>query len=200
MAIDEALLESATRPLIRFYRWSRPAVSFGYFGKFADVKAFTTERDVVRRWTGGGIVLHGEDLTYSVVIPKAVSDVPASSPAIYAEIHQGLRKAIESKGIVAQLVTTKSERVSESCFANPVAADVITKNGKIAGAAHRRTRAGLLHQGSVQGIDTSHPLPAAFASCLSSNVRDADLGTDLLARASRIADSKYATLEWLHRR
>jgi lipoate-protein ligase A len=63
MAIDEALLETAKIPSIRFYRWNSPALSFGYFGKFADVADYAAERDLVRRWTGGGIVFHGDDLT-----------------------------------------------------------------------------------------------------------------------------------------
>src|SRR5262249_46055918 len=66
MAIDEALLESATIPTIRFYGWHSPALSFGYFGRFSDVAIYAADRDLVRRWTGGGIVLHGDDLTYSV--------------------------------------------------------------------------------------------------------------------------------------
>jgi lipoate-protein ligase A len=69
MAIDEALLESLTLPAVRFYRWQSPALSFGYFGRFADVASYQSERDLVRRWTGGGIVFHGEDLTYSILIP-----------------------------------------------------------------------------------------------------------------------------------
>ena len=71
MAIDEALLETAETPSIRFYKWDHPALSFGYFGKFADVASHAPERDLVRRWTGGGIVFHGDDLTYSIVIPEA---------------------------------------------------------------------------------------------------------------------------------
>ncbi len=67
MAIDEALLEYATVPAIRFYRWHFPALSFGYFGKFRDVVDYVSARDLVRRWTGGGMVFHGEDLTYSIV-------------------------------------------------------------------------------------------------------------------------------------
>ena len=63
MAIDEALLETAVVPTIRFYRWGSPALSFGYFGKFSDVAIYAAERDLVRRWTGGGIVFHGDDLT-----------------------------------------------------------------------------------------------------------------------------------------
>src|SRR5262249_22660809 len=60
MAIYEALLESATVPSIRFYRWQSPAASFGYFGKFSDVAIYASERDLIRRWTGGGIVFHGK--------------------------------------------------------------------------------------------------------------------------------------------
>jgi len=61
MAIDEVLFETAAIPSIRFYKWDHPALSFGYSGKFADVANHERERDIVRRWTGGGIVLHGED-------------------------------------------------------------------------------------------------------------------------------------------
>src|SRR6266446_3933706 len=81
MAIDEALLETVARPTIRFYKWNHPALSFGYFGKFDDVA--NHERDIVRRWTGGGIVFHGEDLTYSIVIPATDAAFGQSSILIY---------------------------------------------------------------------------------------------------------------------
>ena len=45
MAIDEALLKSVTEPTIRFYRWDHLALSFGYFGKFADVANHAAERE-----------------------------------------------------------------------------------------------------------------------------------------------------------
>src|SRR5216117_1382392 len=69
MAIDEALLESAAVPSIRFYGWPSPALSFGYFGRFSDVATYAGKRDLVRRWTGGGIVFHGKDFTYAIIIP-----------------------------------------------------------------------------------------------------------------------------------
>ena len=87
MAIDEALLEWATIPTIRFYRWNSPALSFGYFGTFSDVAIHAAERDLVRRWTGGGIVLHGDDLTYSVMIPASDPAFSESSIWIYEKIH-----------------------------------------------------------------------------------------------------------------
>src|SRR3989440_4298780 len=104
MALDEALLESATEPLIRFYKWDHPALSFGYFGKFADVANHATVRDLVRRWTGGGIVFHGDDLTYSVVVPASNPVFDESSIAIYEKIHRALCGALVKTGQRAVVV------------------------------------------------------------------------------------------------
>src|SRR5712692_10614259 len=93
MAIDEALLENATEPLIRFYKWDHPALSFGYFGKFDDIASHAPQRDLVRRWTGGGIVFHGDDLTYAIVIPAADPAFAESSMSIYEKTHDAIRAA-----------------------------------------------------------------------------------------------------------
>src|SRR6266404_8254999 len=85
MAIDEALFETAEVPTIRFYQWDHPALSFGYFGKYTEVS--NHDRDIVRRWTGGGIVFHGEDLTYSLVIPATDDAFNESSMSIYEKVH-----------------------------------------------------------------------------------------------------------------
>src|SRR5213080_714264 len=103
MAIDEALLDSVAVPSIRFYRWRSSALSFGYFGKFADVADYAAERDLVRRWTGGGIVFHGDDLTYSIIIPAASEFSSASSKSIYAMIHAALCDALNIHGQRAEL-------------------------------------------------------------------------------------------------
>src|SRR5213082_3723701 len=98
MAIDEALLEQAAVPSIRFYQWHSPALSFGYFGRFADVADYAGERDLVRRWTGGGIVFHEEDLTYSIVIPPGDPVFSESSMSIYEKIHRALCNAFAANG------------------------------------------------------------------------------------------------------
>src|ERR1700730_11764847 len=87
MAVDEALLAVARVPLLRFYRWRMPSLSFGYFGRYAEVADQPDRREIVRRWTGGGIVPHGDDLTYSVVIPASHPFFARSSPEIYAALH-----------------------------------------------------------------------------------------------------------------
>src|ERR1700752_2708012 len=85
MAIDEALLEFSLVPSVRVYQWQRPALSFGYFGRFSDVSEFRGERDLVRRWTGGGIVLHGQDLTYSIILPAQNRAELPDSKIIYRD-------------------------------------------------------------------------------------------------------------------
>jgi len=72
MAMDEALLEAMPRfgqPVLRFYGWSEPAATFGYFQKFAEVERLTKLRPLIRRPTGGGLVPHDADWTYSLVFP-----------------------------------------------------------------------------------------------------------------------------------
>jgi len=199
MAIDEALLERVRIPAFRFYRWQHPALSLGYFGKFAVVAQYAAQRDLVRRWTGGGTVFHGEDLTYSIVIPSSVEGLPNASRAVYAAVHEALRKAIEDAGNPAELATTESTRVSDSCFANPVVADVMSGNRKVAGAAHRRTRAGLLHQGSIQNVSLSDDLISAFVRHLSPKPRAIPLDREVIERADQIAAERYATNAWLRR-
>jgi lipoate-protein ligase A len=207
MAIDEVLLESATAPSIRFYRWESPALSFGYFGRFAAVADKASERDLVRRWTGGGIVFHGEDLTYSIVIPASDPVFGESSMSIYENVHRALCKALLEAGQRATVagVDDPASGINAAgynglCFANPVRADVIIDGRKVAGAAQRRTRAGLLQQGIVQYVDLGNGLTDRFVQALSTNWSDRKIGDEVLNRAWELARQKYGSDAWLWRR
>ena len=208
MAIDEALLESATIPTIRFYRWHSPALSFGYFGRFSDVAIYAAERDLVRRWTGGGIVFHGEDLTYSIVIPRNDPVFDESSIAIYETIHFGLAHALNEIGQNAQVVgparyavqTPQRSVSANACFENPVRADVMMNGRKIAGAAQRRTRRGLLQQGSIQGTTITSDVAQKFAQALSANCGEFETNERIIDRARELAQQKYGSDSWLRKR
>src|SRR5216684_5307456 len=200
MAIDEALLEHASSPSIRFYRWNHPALSFGYFGKFNDVAEHRHQRDLVRRWTGGGIVFHGDDLTYSIVIPASAEFFAESAKRIYAAVHSALCHALKENGAAAALAPNNSSKISDVCFANPVLADVIVNGRKVAGAAQRRTRRGLLQQGSIQDVDHTNEFADQFASKLCSQCYHKTLDERLIARADEIAEQKYGAASWLQRR
>ncbi len=199
MALDEALFESTEVPSLRFYKWARPSLSFGYFGLFADVAPQMNERDIVRRWTGGGIVLHGDDLTYSVIFPRNGNEAQLQSREVYRQIHDAIRRAL-APFVKAQLATKNSPATSGSCFANAVAADVLVREKKIAGAAHRRTRTGLLHQGSIQGETLPPSFSHAFAAVLCPHYEPRDLPKKVIARAKILTRQKYGTEAWLRQR
>jgi len=215
MAVDETLLENATIPTIRFYRWDHPALSFGYFGRYADVS--DQQRDLVRRWTGGGIVFHGEDLTYAIVIPASDLAFGESSMSIYEKVHRALREALIARGERAELsvvaavydrrkpfspemTAVTDRRYSDHCFANPVRADVLLEGRKIAGAAQRRTQWGLLHQGSIQNIDAGNDLAELFAKALSKKIDRREIDVAIGRRAQEMAGQKYGTEAWLRKR
>jgi lipoate-protein ligase A len=200
MAIDEALLECAHIPTLRYYRWQRPALSFGYFGCYGEAKGQSGDREIVRRWTGGGIVPHGDDLTYSIIVPAKDPIFARSSPEIYSEFHDSIRRALQLNGIEAILANSAAPKVSEDCFANAVRADVMSDGRKIAGAAHRRSRAGLLHQGSIQRGDLPGRFQNDLASILCDRFERKVLLSEVLERALAIAGAKYGTPEWLMRR
>ncbi len=199
MALDEALLEFASVASLRFYRWRRPSLSFGYFGNFADVANEQAHREIVRRWTGGGIVLHGNDLTYSVVLPQRTPAQLHSSQRVYADIHEAIRDSLGQKTNVA-LAVADAPKISQACFANAVTADVLADGRKIAGAAQRRTRAGLLHQGSIQYEPLPRHFRDAFAKALCPGFVRKVFSRELMERAQMISAQKYATDDWLQRR
>jgi lipoate-protein ligase A len=197
MAIDEALPGVITGPVLRLYRWVRPAVSFGYFERWEPIRAAYPDRDAVRRWTGGGVVLHGEDFTYSLLVPSG--SVEEQGPAdSYGIIHGALCQALRDAGIAAEVTTTSREKMSQACFENPVPHDVMVGGRKIAGAAQRRTRVGLIHQGSVQGVRLPVNFGEGFAARLGFTVRRQTF--DVTSEAERLASEKYGSRAWIERR
>jgi len=196
MAIDEALLETVSEPTIRFYRWDHQALTFGYSNRFADMAEYG-KRDCARRWTGGGIVLHEHDLTYALIIPASDPAFAESSLSIYERTHQAIRAAI---GSGTELARGSAAKVSEACFANPVHADVMLDGQKVAGAAQRRTRTGLLQQGSIQNVDLSPLFEKKFAAQLFASSVERQIDARVLERARNLLEEKYGREDWLRKR
>jgi lipoyl(octanoyl) transferase len=200
MAIDEALLSSGRSAILRFYRWSKPAISFGYFVTFAEACAAAGDRAMVRRWTGGGIVPHGEDLTYSIMIGSNDGAFSLPSKIVYQRVHAALSSALREIGIATVLTEANGPKLSEACFANPVVSDVIENGRKVAGAAQRKTRSGLLHQGSIQRENLNGKFRSIFGKLLAKQLITNSIEIDMLSAAEELAVAKYATEAWLRRR
>jgi lipoate-protein ligase A len=153
MALDEALLENVSRlgkPVLRFYGWTEPAATFGYFQKFAEVGRATHLRPLIRRPTGGGIVPHDVDWTYSFVVPPNHEWYSLKAIESYRRIHEWIQSAFTRLKIETELAPSCKKSAPGQCFAGHEKFDLIWHGKKIAGAAQRRNKSGLLIQGSVQ--------------------------------------------------
>ncbi len=159
MALDEALLEAAARlgrPVLRFYGWTEPAATFGYFQKYADVERATPQRPLIRRPTGGGIVPHDADWTYSLVFPPGHEWHALKAEASYRRVHEWIQFAFAKLNVATELAphsqksAIRNPQSAIGCFAGYEKFDLLWRGRKIAGAAQRRNKFGLLIQGSVQ--------------------------------------------------
>jgi len=158
MALDEALLQAASRlgrPVLRFYGWTEPAASFGYFQRYAEVERLTRLRPLVRRPTGGGLVPHDTDWTYSAVFPPGDDWYRFRALDSYRRIHEWIRTAFARLALATELAPAVSKTQPGQCFQGHEMFDLLWRGRKIAGAAQRRTRDGLLIQGSVQAPELS---------------------------------------------
>ncbi len=208
MGVDEALHEHAGAlegvPLVRCYGWSRPSVSIGYVQ--VRTAAPQSGYDVVRRPTGGGVVFHDADLTYTVVVPAGHWIEKLDRVESYHVFHRAVVRALAALGVEATLSQSEPEPVDRStmrCFAAPTRYDVLSEAGKLAGAAQRRGKHGILHQGSISlraangdRMRLQAMLINAFAMEFDIEFKDFFPSRELLVRAESLATSKYATDEW----
>ena len=195
MAIDEMLLRDATGPLLRVYRWAQPSVSFGYFGDVNAVAARWPGRELVRRWTGGGEVLHGDDCTYTLIIPRPGPLTLLRADDSYRAIHECLARFLRD----AEMIETAPLGAGPACFESPVRFDVVACGRKVAGAAQRRTGRGLLHQGSILGLAEEDATAARLGQMFATVVRPRSLSGAELQAGLELAAEKYATDAWLRR-
>ena len=198
MALDEALLESApqlARPVLRFYGWAEPAATFGYSQEYSQAAALTPLRPLVRRPTGGGLVPHDADWTYSLIFPAQHPWHRLKAAESYRRLHEWIGAAFARLNVPASLADSSQKEIPGQCFAGAEKSDLLWRGRKIAGAAQRRARAGLLIQGSVQP-----PPPALDRGAWESALRRVmevewtPLPPGLLpeALARRLQEEKYA--------
>lgn len=194
MAIDQALLELATAPVLRVYDWDRPSVTVGYSH---DLGAVEFDGPIVRRWTGGGIVWHGGDATYALIVPMTDPWALTRPLDSYREIHSALAEQLNASGHgPCRLASEEDRKAGALCFEAPALHDIVRGPRKIAGAGQRRNRAGLLHQGSVKArLDVDFWRP--FATRLAREVRMlTEPSSQVLERAHDLVRARYATTEW----
>ncbi len=190
MAVDFLLLQrypSATAPRFRHYGWRGPAFTFGYSQKIAFIReslaSVEPPYELCRRATGGGIVDHRDDWTYALVIPRGHPLEELRATQSYREVHEALATALRAQGVPALTKPCVDEPEGEEkpagpagvCFQRAEIYDVVHEatGEKIAGAAQKRNKHGLLFQGSIW-----RPAASVGANTNSSDAARAELDWD----------------------
>ena len=209
MAMDEILLANSSQQnncvLVRIYRWNRPSVSFG--SSQLCPQELADKYTLVRRPTGGGVVYHDVDLTYTVVVPPGHRIMELDRMESYKIFHEALLEKLTEDGVEAVLEshgTDHVDRATMQCFVSPSRFDLVAPSGsKYAGAAQRRTRSGILHQGSIKLDAAGGSWDKLCAGLLESLKLKFDVEyldwqppQELIEEAGKLALDKYATEKW----
>src|SRR5688572_8891993 len=226
MALDEALT-AAPVPTLRLYRWDPWTLSLGWFQAVAasDLEPWRAlGYGVTRRATGGGAILHGDEVTYALVLPADDPRIPGRTEDSYRWLHGAVREALASVGVDCD---ARGPAVAADgpepffCFARTATFDLTARGRKLVGSAQRRTRAAFLQHGSIplspggtapgatsvsevrgapaDAAALEHALVAAFARVLGAAPEPATptAAEEGLARA--LERDRYGDAEWVLR-
>lgn len=160
MAEDEAIYRlnhaEYALPTLRFYSWSKQSVSLGYFQNAEEEIDLEVCRkhhiDVVRRPTGGKAVLHGQDLTYSVVAKESNPLFPRDILGTYKIISQCIADGLSTLGIEAVMspgMRDAEHYLKAFCFSEPSRYELLVGGKKICGSAQARSQGIFLQHGSL---------------------------------------------------
>ncbi len=163
MAVDESLLAcfdpAASSPVFRLYGWSPPAFSLGRFQDAGEVLALEKCREagiaVVRRVTGGGVIYHAEELTYSLVCAPGHVSPARTVKDSFRVLTAFLIRFYEKLGLNACYAVdhfppgTRLGERTPLCFAGRETYDILVGGRKIGGNAQRRMKNAIFQHGSI---------------------------------------------------
>jgi len=172
MALDMALLhhvQGSPNAVWRMYGWHKPSFSFGYSQPWKEIMKSipSRETDWVRRPTGGGLVDHRNDWTVALAIGSAHDAFRTPALDLYRRFHECEAAALAEVGVPVSLAPCPGPCESRPpipgpgiCFARPEPYDLMVPEtgAKVAGAAMKRNKEGILIQASIEksalkGID-----------------------------------------------
>lgn len=216
MAVDEILMDAqrlpagrrartGVLPCLRFYSWERPAVTCGYFQSVADVSKKFKDREVVRRLTGGGLVTHGEDLTFSLTLADAHPFFNGNVKDSYLKVSEALRIGLKPHYPGLDYADCRNAlsprgRGERICFDQPACYDLLLGKAKVAGSSQRHTDGAVLYQSSVflpGGHDeVARRILEGFRKSWKAEFEERGLAEAELKKAAEKEKERYLSADW----
>ncbi|MBP5286743.1 MAG: lipoate--protein ligase family protein [Elusimicrobiales bacterium] len=212
MAADEILCGcNAAQYILRFFNWASPGITYGYSQRRRQVEAAvriagSSIKDLVRRPTGGGIVFHDDDVTFSFIFPSP--ELLFEPHKTYERLHTAINRKYRECGEDFTLMSGRTESYAVNspamaCFSKPVTLDILYNDRKVLGGALRKTGTKMLYQGSFQfpGARKRQAFHRRIiASALSEEFRleweTVPFSEEMLEELRMLAVNKYRTEEW----
>ncbi|MBO4675191.1 MAG: hypothetical protein J5601_03795 [Elusimicrobiaceae bacterium] len=212
MALDEIIVKFRPAEIsLRFFHWDgTTAVTYGYAQPYKDVLRTLPQNFsgfMTRRPTGGGVVFHRDDLTFSLVFQH-----PGKPVDIYQNLHAQIVRSLIEKGekgislegsVAKEAYRPSQNHLANACFINPVENDVLAADGhKILGGALRRFGTTVLYQGSLQ-IPGARTVPLfkqavieAVRVFLAVDLKPSAVASSLVQSSRTLAQECYQTTAW----
>lgn len=150
METDRRLLAELTTPVLHLFEFEAESATFGHFIEpFEHLREEGVKKrnlQLARRPTGGGIIFHLWDFTFSLLIPSTHPAYSLKPLDNYARVNQWVSKALKSHKLTFLEEHTEN---SPFCMARPTIYDIMLDGKKVGGCAQRRTKEGFLHQASL---------------------------------------------------
>ncbi|MHB0995471.1 MAG: lipoyl protein ligase domain-containing protein [Elusimicrobiales bacterium] len=215
MAADEALCETLPAPyVLRFYNWKEPGITFGYSQRRKAVQQAVDAAGcritaVTRRPTGGGIVFHETDLTFSFIFPSPGAYFEPGKT--YDRLHRAINAEYARLGVTFDLLNEKTRDYAVNdpvmnCFSKPVDKDILYNGKKVLGGALRKFGEHMLYQASFQAPDARantamhrNAVIKALGGEFGLQWEAAAMTAETANKAAVIAGDKYRTPQWNER-
>ncbi len=203
IALDEVFFTKENfENIFRFYRWTSPAYTIGYFQKFPVNK--TDNYPVVRRLTGGLSVLHNTDLSYSLIVSDNLWPYIYDQEKTYKIIHENIRKSLEAINIFCDKTNVEDSKLkSYSCVQTLYKDDLLLNGRKIVGSCQRRRGKKILVEGSIhlkftqeQTIIFTNEFFKNLSDSLKCDTINNNLTKEEIGLAIKLCTEKYNTDKW----
>ena len=203
IALDEVFFTKENfEDIFRFYRWTGPAYTIGYFQKFPSQK--TDNYSVVRRLTGGLSVLHNTDLSYSLIVSDKIWPYIYNQEATYKIIHENIRKSLEKINIFCDKTIIETDNTKNySCVQTLYKDDLLVNGKKIVGSCQRRRGKKILVEGSIHLKFTQEETNSFtneffknLSNSLKCNTINKDLTKEEIDLAAKLCADKYNMDKW----